>query len=94
MPRRKRIEGTRAPNNTGSIYKGTDGYWHGRVTMGVQDDGRPDRRHVMSKDEATVRRQVRKLETARDNGEVRKPGRVWTAQPITRRLSAIEAPNG
>jgi integrase len=94
MPRRKRIEGTRAPNNTGSIYKGTDGYWHGRVTMGVQDNGRPDRRHVMSKDEATVRRQVRKLETARDNGEVRKPGRVWTVgQWLTHWLENIVTPS-
>jgi len=25
-----------------SIYKGADGFWHGRVTVGVRDDGRPD----------------------------------------------------
>jgi integrase len=94
MPRRKRVEGTRAPNNTSTVYKGKDGYWHGRVTMGVQDDGRPDRRHVMSKDESVVRREVRKLETARDNGEVRKAGRVWTVgQWLTHWLDNIVAPS-
>ncbi|GLY39608.1 hypothetical protein Amsp01_056320 [Amycolatopsis sp. NBRC 101858] len=39
MPRRKRSEGTRAPNGAGSIYLGQDGKWHGRVTMGVLDMG-------------------------------------------------------
>jgi integrase len=46
MPR-KRKEGTRAPNGAATIYQGTDGRWHGRVTMGVHDNGRPDRRHVI-----------------------------------------------
>ncbi|HEX5403950.1 MAG TPA: site-specific integrase [Pseudonocardiaceae bacterium] len=80
MARKKRAEGTRAPNNTSSIYQGSDGYWHGRVTMGVLDDGRPDRRHVQSKDEGKVRKQVRELENSRDSGTVRKPGQVWTLE--------------
>ena len=37
----------RTPNGASSIYLGKDGYWHGRVTVGVRDDGSPDRRHVM-----------------------------------------------
>lgn len=80
MPRRKRPEGSRAPNNTSTVYKGADGYWHGRVTVGVLDDGRPDRPHVMSKDEAVVRRKVRELETARDAGDVRSSGRGMTLE--------------
>ncbi|MGI8310484.1 tyrosine-type recombinase/integrase [Saccharopolyspora hattusasensis] len=77
MPRKRRPEGTRAPNGTGSIYKGKDGYWHGRVTMGTRDDGRPDRRHVQGKTEADVTRKVRELERQRDSGNVSKAGNRW-----------------
>jgi integrase len=45
--------------------------------MGVRDDGKPDRRHVMVKTEAEVIKKVRKLEQERDSGAVRKPGRPW-----------------
>lgn len=75
---RKRPEGTRAPNGAGSIYLGKDGKWHGRVTMGIRDDGKPDRRHVERKTEAEVIKAVRELEKQRDNGTKRKPGRVPT----------------
>ncbi|GGM82226.1 site-specific integrase [Longimycelium tulufanense] len=80
MPRRKRPEGTRAPNGASSIYLGKDGYWHGRVTMGVGDDGKPDRRHVKRKDESEVIEAVRELERQRDTGKARKPGRAWTVE--------------
>lgn len=30
---------TRQPNGASSIYLGKDGKWHGRVTVGVRDDG-------------------------------------------------------
>ncbi|RCW37485.1 integrase-like protein [Halopolyspora algeriensis] len=81
MPRKRRKEGTRAPNRTSSVYfSDKDGYWHGRVTMGVRDDGTPDRRHVKRKDEAECRRKVRELENERDAGKVRKPGRAWTVE--------------
>jgi hypothetical protein len=30
----------RKPNGASTIYEGADGYWHGRVTVGVRDDGR------------------------------------------------------
>ncbi|KAA5829549.1 tyrosine-type recombinase/integrase [Saccharopolyspora hirsuta] len=78
MTRKRRPEGTRAPNRASSIYfSKTDGYWHGRVTMGIRDDGKPDRRHVQAKTEAEVTEKVRKLERDRDSGNVRKPGRGW-----------------
>lgn len=94
MPRRKHVEGTRAPNNTSTVYRGNDGYWHGRVTMGVRDDGKPDRRHVMNKSESVVRRRVRELENERDSGNVRKPGRPWTlAQWLTHWLENIITPS-
>ncbi|MBW8088598.1 site-specific integrase [Streptomyces hygroscopicus subsp. hygroscopicus] len=69
------------PDGASSIYFGKDGYWHGRVTVGVRDDGKPDRRHVMSKvSEAEVIKKVRELEKQRDAGKVRKPGRPWTVK--------------
>ena len=71
---------TRAANRRSSIYLGKDGSWHGRVTMGVRDDGKPDRRHVRGKDKATVTAKVQKLERQRDEGIVAKPGRAWTVE--------------
>jgi integrase len=80
MGRTKRPEGTRAPNGASTIYLGKDGKWHGRVTMGVRDDGKPDRRHIERKTEAEVIRAVRALERDRDSGKVRKPGGTWTVE--------------
>jgi integrase len=51
--------GTRRPNGTSSIYLGKDGHWHGRVTVSVKSDGRPDRRHIQRKTEAEVIKAVR-----------------------------------
>ena len=69
---------SRSPNLTSSVYKGKDGYWHGRVTVGLRDDGEPDRRHVTSKSRATVVQKVRGLEKLRDSGRVPKLGETWT----------------
>ena len=80
MARNNRPEGTRAPNGASSIYLGGDGKWHGRVTVGVRDDGKPDRRHIERKTEAEVIRAVRELEKQRDGGKVRKAGRAWTVE--------------
>jgi len=71
---------TRRPNGASSIYLGKDGKWHGRVTVGVRDDGKPDRRHVERKTEGEVIRAVRELEKQRDGGKVRKPGKRWTVK--------------
>lgn len=80
MPRKERPEGTRRPNGASSIYEGGDGLWHGWVTMGVKDNGEPDRRHVKRKDEGDVIDAVRELERQRDSGKVKKPGRAWTVE--------------
>ena len=69
---------SRGGNLRSSIYQGGDGYWHGRVTVGVQDDGTPDRRHVMGTSRANVVTKVRELERGRDQGAVRKAGERWT----------------
>ena len=78
MPR-ERKEGTRAPNGASTIYYSEyDGRWHGRVTVGVRDNGEADRRHVKRRSEADVIRAVRVLERLRDAGSLRGPGRAWT----------------
>lgn len=81
MPRKKREEGTRNPNGEGSVYYSEyDGKWHARVTVGLSDDGSPDRRHIKRKDEASVRKAYRDLLNERDKGTVRKVGRPWTVE--------------
>jgi integrase len=83
----------RAPNGAASVYQGKDGRWHGRVTMGVRDDGRPDRRHVNARTQAEVRRKVRALEKARDDGTARRTGRAWTVEQwLAHWLDNIVAP--
>jgi hypothetical protein len=78
---RKRNQGTRAPNGASTIYYSEyDGPWHGRVTVGVLDDGRPDRRHVKRKTEAEVSKAVQELGQERSSGTVRKPGSAWTVE--------------
>ncbi|WP_055531244.1 tyrosine-type recombinase/integrase [Streptomyces graminilatus] len=71
---------TRQPNGRSSIYQGKDGKWHGRVTVGIRDDGAPDRRHVERKTRAEVTAAVRELEKQRDAKTVRKPGKAWTVK--------------
>ncbi|SEO94861.1 tyrosine-type recombinase/integrase [Actinacidiphila rubida] len=70
----------RQPNGASTIYQGKDGRWHGRVSVGVKDDGTPDRRHVSRKTRAEVTKLVRELEKQRDAGTVRKPGQAWTVK--------------
>src|SRR5215469_18860204 len=60
----------RKPNKRSSIYLGKDGWWHGWVTIGIKDDGSPDRRHRMARTEAAVTRKVRELERSRDSGHL------------------------
>ena len=70
----KKSDRTRAPNGASTVYYSEyDHLWHGRVTVGIRDDGRPDRRHIKRKSESAVQSEVRKIERARDNGKVRKP---------------------
>jgi integrase len=84
---------SREPNWASTVYRGSDGFWHGRVTIGVRDDGRPDRRHVMRKGRADAVKAVRELERQRDAGSVRSIGRVWTVgEWLTYWLDNIAAP--
>ena len=71
---------TRQPNGRSSIYLGKDGKWHGRVTVGIRDDGTPDRRHVERKTRGEVANAVRELERQRDAKTVKKPGKAWTVK--------------
>lgn len=88
-----RTKPTRTPSGASSIYQGSDGYWHGRVTAGIKDNGKPDRRHVMSKKHADVLRKVRELEKQRDAGRVPKAGQRWTvAKWLTYWIDNIAAP--
>ncbi len=66
----------RNANGRSSIYENAEG-WHGRVTVGVKDDGSPDRRHVRGKTKAEVTAKVRRLEKLRDEGRVPKVGQRW-----------------
>lgn len=69
---------SRQGNGRSSIYKGADGHWHGRVTVGLTDEGRTDRRHVMSKTKAVVVAKVQALEKARDQGHLIRVSDRWT----------------
>ncbi|QIY63494.1 tyrosine-type recombinase/integrase [Streptomyces sp. RPA4-2] len=80
MAEEKNDKRTRQPNGRSSIYLGKDGKWHGRVTVGIRDNGKPDRRHVERKTRAEVTAAVRELEKQRDGGTVRKVGRAWTVE--------------
>lgn len=84
----------RQANGRSTIYFGNDGYWHGRVTVGVRDDGRADRRHVRGTSKAVVVRKVHDLEKERDGGRVRRPGERWTVEAwLTHWLEHIARPN-
>ncbi|OLF04712.1 site-specific integrase [Actinophytocola xinjiangensis] len=68
MARRKR---TRTANGRSTIYLGADGCWHGRVTMGIKDNGKPDRRHIKRKGDGAydaVVEAVQQLENQRKEG--------------------------
>ncbi len=86
--------GTRRPNGESSVYQGIDGKWHGRVTVGIRDDGRPDRRHIERKTEREVRAAVKELASQRDACKVRRASRdVWTVEKwLTHWIETIAVP--
>ncbi|WP_327744100.1 site-specific integrase [Streptomyces europaeiscabiei] len=85
---------SRQPNGASSIFLGKDGRWHGYVTVGVKDDGRPDRRHISRKTRPELTKAVRELEKQRDSTGVRKAGETWTVQTwLTHWVENIAAPN-
>jgi integrase len=69
---------SRNPRGASTVYKGSDGRWHGRVSVGYGDDGRSDRRHVSAKSKGEVVAKVRALEKLRDSGRVPQVGPKWT----------------
>lgn len=77
---RRPADSGRASNGRSSIYRGGDGRWHGRITMGVKNDGSPDRRHVTGKTEKAVTEKVRRLEAERDAGNAANAGRAPTVE--------------
>ncbi|MDH6435667.1 integrase [Streptomyces sp. SAI-144] len=94
MVKPKKPSTSRQPNGASSIYLGKDGRWHGRVTVGVKDDGTPDRRHVSRKTRAEVTKVVRELEKQRDSTGVAKAGQTWTVQTwLTHWVENIAAPS-
>jgi integrase len=69
----------RSSNQRSSIFfSETDGLWHGWVSMGVRNDGKPDRRHRQGRTRADVTAKVRQLEAQRDAGRPLRPGRAPT----------------
>ncbi|MGQ4368047.1 tyrosine-type recombinase/integrase [Streptomyces violaceoruber] len=85
---------SRQPNGASTIFLGKDGRWHGYVTVGVKDDGSPDRRHVGRKTRTAVTKAVRDLEKQRDSTGVRKAGQTWTVETwLTHWVENIAAPN-
>ncbi len=84
----------RNPNGRSTIYKDDSGRWHGRVTMGIKDDGTPDRRHINRKSKAAVVARIKELEKERDEGVTTRPGERWTlAAWLVHWLENIARPN-
>ena len=52
-----------------SRYRGADGRWHARVTVGRRLDGQRDRRHLSRTTKRELDAAVRDLENARDSGQ-------------------------
>lgn len=69
----------KAPGES-SIHKGTDGRWHGYVSMGLKENGKRDRRHVAAVKRTDVVRRVRELEEQRDAGIRLAGGRTMTVE--------------
>lgn len=69
----------KTPESTSStIYRGSDGSWHARVTVGRHPDGRAQRRHLQRRTKAEVREALREIERTRDAG-----GQVWNQADVT-----------
>ncbi len=84
----------RQASGRSSIYKGADGWWHGRVTVGRRDDGRPDRRHVMAASKSEVSKKVRTLEDQRREGKIPAVGADWTVERwLTHWVEHVAAPH-
>lgn len=63
---------------TTTKYRGKDGRWHARVTVGRHLDGQLDRRHLSRKSKRDLDNAVRELEQARDAGR-----KTWLEGSLT-----------
>src|SRR3954468_21807354 len=68
----------RKASGESSIHKGSDGRWHGYVSMGLKANGKRDRRHVSAAKRGDVVTKVRDLEQKRDAGTAGAAGRAPT----------------
>ena len=67
-----------AADSATTRYRGADGRWHARVTVGRRLDGERDRRHLSRATKRELDAAVRELENARDSGQ-----RPWLLDNIT-----------
>src|SRR3954451_10261509 len=68
----------RKASGESSIHKGSDGRWHGYVSMGLKSNGKRDRRHVSAAKRGDGVTKVRDLEQKRDAGTAGAAGRAPT----------------
>ncbi|MCW2539678.1 MAG: Integrase [Frankiales bacterium] len=61
---------TKGSAGEASIFKGSDGRWHGWITVGTKANGQPDRRHRTAKTRGEVAKKVRELEVRRETGTI------------------------
>ena len=59
---------TKRSSGEPTIFKGTDGRWHGWITVGMRANGKRDRRHRTGTTRAEVVRKIRDLEVKRETG--------------------------
>ena len=69
---------TRKANGESSIHKDAAGRWYGYVSLGLEENGQPDRRHVSAARRAEVLAKVRALEAKRDAGVLEAAGKAPT----------------
>ncbi len=69
----------RRASGESTIHKGTDGRWHGYVSMGTKTGGKRDRRHVSASTRAAVVAKVRELQQRRDAGVTATSGTMTVA---------------
>jgi hypothetical protein len=67
-----------AADSATTRYRGADGRWHARVTVGSRLDGERDRRHLSRPTKRELDAAVRELENARDSGQ-----QPWLLDNIT-----------
>jgi integrase len=62
------------------IYEGSDGLWHGYLTVGTKPNGRPDRRHRTGHTQAECEQKIRQLEDEHAAGKTPTVGRPPTVE--------------